>query len=156
MCNKLTSIPAAICLYLALISSLHRPLALLNHNSTVLCHIQFPLHFTKCFSPPCQPVPLLLDCIAGVICGTWDAVALTASSAFIAASHCELLFPLLQMCFLFGLGASKVVIFLLPLTGRPSESRVRVHHPAEPLLPRSSHTKILLWEELRIAVWTSH
>ncbi len=47
MCNTLTSILEAICLYLGLISSLHSLSASLNHNWTVLCQIQFPLHFTK-------------------------------------------------------------------------------------------------------------
>lgn len=104
MCNASTSIPQAVCLYLGLISSLHSPSASLNHNGTALCHIQLLLPFTKKKASifPAGRVSAVFHGIAEVVCGKWDAVALMAPSAFIAASHCELLFLLLQMCFLFG------------------------------------------------------
>lgn len=84
MCITLTSFPEAICFYLGLISSLHSLSASLNHNCAVLCHIQFPLHFTKSIHLPCQPVPPRCTASWGNLwevgcCGTYCLLSLYCS-----------------------------------------------------------------------------
>lgn len=133
MCETLTSIPRAICLYRGLISSLHSPSTPLNHNRAALCHVQFLLPTPQKARSPRR---LHRRCIwrRWVICGKWDAVALTASSAFIAASHCELLFPFTADVFFVWLrGLRGFDIFI---TSRGS-SIVRQVSPARPPSPHS-------------------
>lgn len=62
-----------------------------------------------------------LNSSRGLICGKWPCCGTYGPpSAFMTPSHCELLFPLLQMWFVFVQSGSEVLIFLLPFTGRPS------------------------------------
>lgn len=158
MWNTLTSIPEAICLYLALISSLHSLSASLNHNCAALCHIQFPHRFTK---KKGEKKASSLLCCTGLYrrgnlwevgcCGTYSLLSL----------YCSL--PLwttvpftADVFFVWLRGLSGFDIFI---TSQGSSVRTPGQGPPtgrSPLPACYGHTKILLWEELRIAVWTSH
>lgn len=158
MWNTLTSIPEAICLYLALISSLHSLSASLNHNCAALCHIQFPHRFTKKKEKKKASSQL---CCTGLYrrgnlwevgcCGTYSLLSL----------YCSL--PLwttvpftADVFFVWLRGLSGFDIFI---TSQGSSVRTPGQGPPtgrSPLPACYGHTKILLWEELRIAVWTSH
>lgn len=162
MRNTLTSIPEAICLYLALISSLHSLSASLNHNCAALCHIQFPHRFTKKRRKKKASICLASQlCCTGLYrrgnlwevgcCGTYSLLSL----------YCSL--PLwttvpftADVFFVWLRGLSGFDIFI---TSQGSSVRTPGQGPPtgrSPLPACYGHTKILLWEELRIAVWTSH
>lgn len=102
-----------------------------------------------------------INCSAGVICGKWGAVALSLLSLYCSLPLWTTVPVTADVFSVWLRGLQGFDIFITSRrssvrTHGPSLPPGRSTSPPPPTPPNYSHTKILLWEEPRIAVWTSH